>query len=53
MGEVQFLFSPLAMVVVFKIVALLMVISTVFTLLLLELLPNLGKHHITLNLVVQ
>ena len=52
MGEVPFLFSQLGMVEVFKIAALLMVISTVFILLLLGLLPNLGKHHVMLNLVV-
>ena len=52
MGEVQFLFSPLAMAVFLKIAAHLMVTSTVFILLVLELLQNQKKHLITLNLVV-
>ena len=53
MALVQFSFSLLAMVVVFKIAAHLMVMSTIFILLLLELLPNLEKHLITPNPVVQ
>lgn len=51
--EVQFLFSLLAMVVIFKIAVHLMVILTVFILLPLELLQNFEEHLLTPSLVVQ